>query len=138
MKNLKINSLDFLKIDTQGAELEILKGLGFYKPLLIKCEVQIHSIYKNTPPWTELLNFLNKLNYIVCDWRTIGSHVTRTPVEMDMVFVPNFLKDEGKTIININLVNENKILKFRLKNARKLDRKSLNLLRNQEIQAIIN
>lgn len=99
LRNLKINSLDFLKIDTQGAELEILKGLGFYKPLLIKCEVQIHSIYKNTPPWTELLNFLNKLNYIVCDWRTIGPHVTRAPVEMDMVFVPNFLKDEGKRII---------------------------------------
>ena len=99
LKNLKINSLDFLKIDTQGAELEILKGLGFYKPLLIKCEVQIHSIYKNTPSWTELLNFLNKLNYIVCDWRTIGPHVTRAPVEMDMVFVPNFLKDEGKRII---------------------------------------
>ena len=30
------------------------------------------------------------------------------------------------------------ILKFRLKNTRKLDRKALNLLRNQEIQAIIN
>lgn len=99
LKNLNINYLDYLKIDTQGAELEILKGLGFYKPLLIKCEVQIHSIYKNTPSWTELLDFLNKLNYIVCDWRSIGPHVTRTPVEMDMVFIPNFLKEEGKRII---------------------------------------
>ena len=34
-----------------------------------------------------------------------------------------------------NLSND---IKFRLKNARKLDRKSLNLLRNQEIHAIIN
>mgnify|MGYP003332122190 CR=1 FL=1 len=42
------------------------------------------------------------------------------------------------TIVNINLVTEDNILKFRLKNPRKLDRKSLNLLRNQEIQAIIN
>ena len=48
------------------------------------------------------------------------------------------LNDEGKTIVNINLVTEDSILKFRLKNARKLERKSLNLLRNQEIQAIIN
>ncbi|ETA69759.1 DNA polymerase III subunit alpha [Candidatus Pelagibacter ubique] len=48
------------------------------------------------------------------------------------------LNDEGKTIVNINLVNDDKILKFRLKNTRKLDRKSLNLIRNQEIQAIIN
>ena len=44
----------------------------------------------------------------------------------------------GKTIVNINLVTEDNILKFRLKNKRKLDRKALNLLRNQEIQAIIN
>ncbi len=48
------------------------------------------------------------------------------------------LKDKGKTIVNINFVTKDNILKFRLKNARKLDRKSLNLLRNEEIQAIIN
>ena len=52
--------------------------------------------------------------------------------------ISKVLKEEGKTIININLINEDNILTFRLKNARKLDRKTLNLLRNQEIQAIIN
>ena len=52
--------------------------------------------------------------------------------------ISTILKDEGKTVVNINLVTEDNILKFRLKNTRKLDRKSLNLLRNQEIQAIIN
>ena len=51
--------------------------------------------------------------------------------------ISSILNDEGKTIVNINLVTEDNILKFRLKNERKLDRKSLNLLRNQEIQAII-
>ena len=48
------------------------------------------------------------------------------------------LKDEGKTVVNINISNEENTLKFKLKNTRKLDRKSLNLLRNQQIQAIIN
>ena len=52
--------------------------------------------------------------------------------------ISKILKDEGKTIVNINLITGDNNLKFRLKNARKLDRKSLNLLRNQEIQAIIN
>ena len=33
---LKVEKLDYLKVDTQGAELEILKGLGDYYPLLIK------------------------------------------------------------------------------------------------------
>ncbi len=52
--------------------------------------------------------------------------------------ISTILNDEGKTIVNINLVTKDNILKFRLKNTRKLDRKALNLLRNQQIQAIIN
>ncbi len=52
--------------------------------------------------------------------------------------ISEILKDQGKTIVNINLITEANNLKFRLKNARKLDRKTLNLIRNQEIQAIIN
>ena len=52
--------------------------------------------------------------------------------------ISSILKNEGKTIVNINLVTKENVLKFRLKNGRKLDRKSLNILRNQEIQAIIN
>ncbi len=52
--------------------------------------------------------------------------------------ISEILNDEGKTIININFFRDDKILKFRLKNNRRLDRRSLNLLRNQEIQAIIN
>ena len=38
LTELKIKNLDYLKIDTQGAELEILKGIGNYQPLLIKIE----------------------------------------------------------------------------------------------------
>ncbi len=52
--------------------------------------------------------------------------------------ISKILKDEGKTIVNINLTTHANCLKFRLKNTRKLDRKSLNVIRNQEIQAIIN
>ncbi len=99
LKKLKINNLDYLKIDTQGAELEILRGLGEYKPLMIKCEIQIFPMYKKEPSWTEVIDFLYKLGYIVTDWRDIGSHATRTPVEMDMVFIPNFLADSGKKLI---------------------------------------
>ena len=99
LKSLNINTLDYLKIDTQGAELEILKGLENYRPLLIKCEVQIFPMYKKEPSWTEVTDLLYKLGYIVSDWKKIGSHATRTPVEMDMVFIPNFLIDSGKKLI---------------------------------------
>ena len=99
LKALNINTLDYLKIDTQGAELEILKGLENYRPILIKCEVQIFPMYKKEPFWTEVTDLLYKLGYIISDWKKIGSHVTRTPVEMDMVFIPNFLIDSGKKLI---------------------------------------
>jgi len=99
LNSINLTNLDYLKIDTQGAELEILKGIGDYRPLIIKCEVQVFPMYKNVPNWTEVTNFLYKLGYIVSDWKKIGSHVTRTPVEMDIIFVPNFLSDLGKKII---------------------------------------
>ena len=99
LKGLNINTLDYLKIDTQGAELEILKGLENYRPLIIKCEIQIFPMYKKEPNWTEVANLLYKLGYMVSDWKKIGPHATRAPVEMDMVFIPNFLTDDGKEII---------------------------------------
>ena len=99
LKELDINTLDYLKIDTQGAELEILKGLESYRPLIIKCEVQIFPMYKREPNWTEVTDLLYKLGYMVSDWKKIGSHATRTPVEMDMIFIPNFLIESGKKLI---------------------------------------
>ena len=49
LKKLEFKSLDYLKIDTQGSELEILKGIGKLSPQLIKIEAHIHSMYKNAP-----------------------------------------------------------------------------------------
>ena len=99
LKELNVNTLDYLKIDTQGAELEILKGLENYRPLMIKCEVQIFPMYKKEPCWTEVTDLLYKLGYMLSDWRKIGSHATRTPVEMDMIFIPNIVIDSGKKLI---------------------------------------
>ena len=64
LSDLNINNLDYLKIDTQGAELEILKGLGNYRPLLIKIEAHFFSMYKNVPSWHKLVNYLYELNYV--------------------------------------------------------------------------
>ena len=68
----------------------------------------------------------------------ISSRAMKIKSELEIEKISTILEGEGKTIVNINLNSGDNILKFRLKNARKLDRKALNLLRNQEIQAIIN
>ena len=99
LNRFEVNNLDFLKIDTQGSELEILKGIGKYFPLLIKIEAQIIPMYENVPDWGELVNHLQKINYMTCEWIEIGKHVTRVPAEMDMIFIPNYLTDFGKKMI---------------------------------------
>ena len=68
-------------------------------------------MYKNVPEWSELLNYLYKLNYTVIDWKGIGSHATRVPAEMDMIFIPNFNKEVGKKLI---VENEKKFVSLML------------------------
>ena len=45
--------------------------------------------------------------------------------------------DKFSNVNNINLTTDDNILKFKLKNSKNLDRKSLNLLRKQQIQVTI-
>ena len=52
--------------------------------------------------------------------------------------ISKILNEDGKTIVNINFLTKDNILKFKLKNTRNLNRKSLNLLRKRQIQAIIS
>ena len=102
LSELKINSLDYLKIDTQGAELEILKGIGKYRPLLIKLEAHFFSMYKDVPNWHELVNYLHNMNYVLIDTKGIGRHNVRIPAEADMIFIPNFNILAGKELIKVN------------------------------------
>ena len=102
LSELNITSLDYLKIDTQGAELEILKGIGNYRPLLIKTEAHFFSMYKNAPSWHKVVNFLYELNYVLIDYKDIGDHNTRITAEADMIFIPNFDNEIGEKLIKSN------------------------------------
>ena len=51
--------------------------------------------------------------------------------------ISKFLPENGDTTINIKISDKNNDYSFRLKNKRNIDRKTLNLLRNKEISAII-
>jgi len=128
LTELDIKNLDYLKIDTQGAELEILSGIGNYRPLLIKVEAHIFSMYKDVPSWNSLLDYLYKLNYVVVDWKDIGEHNTRVPAEMDMILIPNFNNEDGKSsIINSKEKFISLMLIFGQLNLLKLILKRLNI-----------
>ena len=52
--------------------------------------------------------------------------------------ISKILNKDGKTIVNINFLTKENVLKFKLKNTRNFERKSLNLLRKHQIRAIIS
>jgi len=85
--------------------------MGDYFPLIMKIETQIIPMYENVPNWSELVNYLYKMNYMTCEWIEIGKHLTRIPAEMDMIFIPNYLTDFGKKMIKSR---ENKFISLML------------------------
>ena len=52
--------------------------------------------------------------------------------------ISTFLQKKGDTIVNINFCSKNDSYYFKLKNNRNIDRKSINLIRSKEINAIIS
>ena len=48
------------------------------------------------------------------------------------------LNKKGDTVININYSNDLETYKFKLKNLRNIDRKSINLLRNRQLNLYIH
>lgn len=61
----EISNIDFLKIDTQGYELEVLKGMGSFRPILLKVEVSYIQLYDNQSMFYELYKHMYDLGYIL-------------------------------------------------------------------------
>ena len=63
----KLKQVDFLKLDTQGSELAILKGaetlLSQKKINLIACEVAFVPVYKNQALYHQLAEYLANFNF---------------------------------------------------------------------------
>ena len=63
----EIGKVDFMKIDTQGSELDILKGFKnkLTDILIIESEVEFLELYKNQPMFSDINNFLYDNNFIL-------------------------------------------------------------------------
>jgi FkbM family methyltransferase len=86
----KLDKNIFLKIDTQGYELEVLKGaektLKLITALIV--EVSLVQLYEDQPPWLDIVNFLKERNFIV--WsvdRVMGDISTGETYQLDVTFV---------------------------------------------------
>ena len=66
IKDKKINKIDILKIDTQGYELNILKGLTNSlknKIKFVELEITVEDSYLNNPKFYEIDKYLNQNNF---------------------------------------------------------------------------
>lgn len=68
LKSLKIEKkqFEFLKIDTEGYELEVIKGIDLfvYRPKIILCEVTKPNSKQFTEDYQEICDILDKQGYI--------------------------------------------------------------------------
>mgnify|MGYP000618973568 CR=1 FL=1 len=60
----------------------------------------------------------------------------KTVADIDQI--SDLVKKEGSTEVKINIIDQNNNISFKLKNKRLIDRKSINILRNKDISAIIH
>ncbi len=143
-KTVKGNSYAVLKLTDLSSVFELFifsDVLELNREILKEGSSLILTLFKNTSNDDNRLTRINvqKIASLKDLFNSPISEVSfKLNSEVQMQKISTILKDDGKTIVNINLNSGDNILKFRLKNTRKLDRKTLNLLRNQEIHAIIN
>jgi len=73
-----VKHIDYLKLDTQGTELDILQAanklLDQHKVSVIKCEVWFQSYYKNQPLFCDIDSFLRKKGFRFLDYYPVNDY----------------------------------------------------------------
>jgi len=105
VKKEKIPFPDFLKIDTQGSELDILKGSkeSISQCSLIYLECPIVEYNLNAPSLKEYVDYLNSINFIpydICEIHKIDNIL----IQIDILFIRKDIFNKihpGQKILNI-------------------------------------
>lgn len=73
VKGTKFEQVDFIKLDTQGYELEVLKGGAktLQSAQMVLMEVSLLGIYKEAPLVDEVISFMKSHNFILYDICTL-------------------------------------------------------------------
>jgi len=121
----------FIFSDILDLNREILKEGSSLILTLVKSVSNDENRLKriNVQKIASLKDILNKpINEVIFNLKSVK--------ELDEI--SKFLPRNGDTIIKIRLTDKNNDFNFQLENKRNIDRKTINLLRNKEISAIIN
>jgi len=95
------SSNNMIKLDVQGSEIDILKGLknyiSFFETIILETSVKEYN--KNAPLFIDLINFMNEKNYIfydIYDLKRLGNTKSFL-VQFDAVFVR-----KNSSLLNFN------------------------------------
>lgn len=100
---------DLLKVDTQGSELDVLRGLGERRPAFVIVEVSTVDLYKGQATFPELARFLEERGYMAWDLALRaqpapgprrGRRQDGIPLHGDAAFMPNWRTPDGRALID--------------------------------------
>ena len=118
-----INDVDFIKVDVQGAELDIFKGGKNVLKNVIKiiCEVEFLPLYENQPLFGDVNNFLNQNDFMLNKFLGFGGRGLRPLIAKEG---PNamsqFMWSDAVFIRNIEKIqslSDDKLMKLSLLSA---------------------
>lgn len=94
---------NMIKLDVQGSEIDILKGLNnhisFFETIILETSVKEYN--KNAPLFIDVINFMNKKDYVfydIYDLKRLGNTKSFL-VQFDAVFVR-----KNSSLLNFNFV----------------------------------
>lgn len=106
-KENKLPYPDFIKIDTQGSEIDILKGgkrtLKNCKIILLECP--IISFNKGAPSLDEYINYLNQIGFLPFETGEIH-HIDNVFVQIDIFFLKKNILKKINNKISLKILDE--------------------------------
>ena len=113
-----IDAIDFIKIDVQGAELDIFKGSKklLNNVLKIVCEVEFVPLYHNQPLFGDITRFLSQYNFMFNKFLRLSGRTLKPLIaNKDKFFASQHMWTDAVFIQHINKLqnlNDERLLKL--------------------------